>query len=94
MRVIFSYHAGQRISERVNTQVPTNREVDISSAFVHKHSYLHDRGFMVEAWASPDLDNKCVLIVNPKTRVVLTVMTTGPVVTACYGKEHYERKAA
>jgi hypothetical protein len=90
-KVMFSFHAAQRMTQRLNVRVPTENDVDISSAFFKAKTYIHHDGQMVEAWASRDRDNKIVLIVSRQSRVVLTVLLGGvlndknaPFVDSCY----------
>lgn len=95
-QVLFSFHSAQRMTERLQVKVPTEREVDISSAFFKAKTYRHHNGDMVEAWASKDRSNKLVLIIAQQTRVVLTVLIGGelsgrdtPFVDACYSNSNH-----
>lgn len=90
-KILFSFHAAERMSQRLNIKVPTRQEVDISSAFFKAKTYRHHNGEMVEAWASKDQSNRLVLIVGQQSGVVLTVLvgseTNGrntPFVDECY----------
>ena len=91
--VMFSFHAAQRMTERLKVKVPTEAEVDIRSAFFKAKTYRDtNRDQMVEAWASKDRTNKVVLIVSQQSRVVLTVLMgeglnngqATPFVESCY----------
>ena len=74
-RVVFSYHAAQRMSERLNIRVDYNREVDISANFKLVKTYKHEvHQNMVEAWISKDRSNPVCLIVSQVSSVVLTVL--------------------
>ena len=86
MGVMFSFHAAQRIEERLNARVDTRREVDIESAFVKVKTYEHNvKAMLVEAWVSKDIANPVVLIIGKQNRVVMTVLTgSAPFVTECY----------
>ena len=95
-KVLFSFHAAQRMTERIKVKVPTETDVDISSAFFKAKTYQHHNGQMVEAWASRDTTNKVVLIISRQSRVVLTVLTGGllnenntPFVDACYANNQH-----
>jgi membrane-bound inhibitor of C-type lysozyme len=91
MKVKFSYHAAQRMSERLNAKIDVNKDVDISRIFKKVKTYkCENKGIMVESWINPDRNNKLVLIVAKDSRVVLTVMNTGHVVDAIY----YQLQAA
>jgi len=92
-KVMFSYHAAQRMTERLKVKVPTETDVDISSAFFKAKTYRDtNRDQMVEAWASKDRANKVVLIISQQSRVVLTVLMgeglnngqSTPFVESCY----------
>lgn len=95
-KILFSFHAAERMQQRLRIAVTTRDEVDISSAFFLARTYRHHNGEMVEAWASKDLANRVVLVISQRTRVVLTVLTGGdlndrntPFVDACYaGRRH------
>jgi len=91
--VMFSYHAAQRMTERLNITVPTETSVNIREAFFLAKTYRDtNRDQMVEAWASKDRANKVVLIVSQQSRVVLTALMgeglnngqATPFVESCY----------
>lgn len=84
MRVAFSYHAQQRIQQRLGISIPKDAEVDISSVFRKGRVYQHTNGNWVETWYHHDRTHPCVMIVERDSRAVLTVMTEGPVVDAVY----------
>jgi hypothetical protein len=86
MRVMFSFHAAQRLEQRLNATVDTRREVNIESSFVKVKTYEHNvKGIMVEAWVSKDIANPVVLIIGKQNRTVMTVLTgTAPFVAECY----------
>lgn len=94
-KVMFSFHSAERMQQRLQVKVPTEYDVDISSAFFKAKTYQHHNGEMVEAWASKDRTNKIVLIVGKQSRVVLTVLLGGditgnnaPFVDSCYENRH------
>lgn len=90
--VLFSFHAAERIKQRLNVTVSTRNDVDISQTFFKAKVYRsNDTGSMVEAWASKDTVNRVVLIVDQQSRVVQTVLIGGalnaynaPFVDSCY----------
>lgn len=85
MRVAFTNHAIDRLKRRMNIRISAQTEVDISSAFVKIRTYIHHtHGNVVENWASRDRSNPCVMVIDRTSRVVMTVITDGPVVTDAY----------
>jgi hypothetical protein len=83
-KVLFSFHAAQRMSQRLNTKITTQAEVNISDAFKLNSKYTCPKNGAVESWYCTIPGTRVVLIIGAKTRVVLTVMTEGPVVDAVY----------
>jgi hypothetical protein len=83
-KVLFSFHAAQRMQQRLNTPISTKDEVNISSAFRKNLSYTCPKNGAVESWYCTIPGTRIVMIIGAKTRVVLTVMTEGPVVDAIY----------
>lgn len=83
-RVMFSRHAAQRMSQRLNTRITTQAEVNISDAFKLNRTYTCPKNGAVESWYCTIPGTRVVLIIGAQTRVVLTVMTEGPVVDAVY----------
>ena len=87
MPVMFSFHAAQRLEQRLNARVDTRREVNIESAFVKVKTYEHNAkpGVWAEAWVSRDTENPAVLIIDRRSRVVMTVLVgDAPFVSECY----------
>ena len=72
-KVLFSFHAAQRMQQRLKISVPTKDDVNISSAFKLSHTSWYD-GQMVDLWASRDPATPVVLVVAKDSRVVLTVL--------------------
>jgi len=83
-KVLFSFHAAQRMQQRLNTPISTSQEVNISSAFRKNKTYQHTNGRMVEAWYCIVPDTRIVMVIDQISRVVMTVMTDGAVVDAVY----------
>lgn len=83
-KVLFSFHAAQRMSQRLNTSISTKDEVNISSAFRKTRTYTCPKNGTVESWYCTIPGTRIVMIIGAATRVVLTVMTEGPVVDAVY----------
>jgi membrane-bound inhibitor of C-type lysozyme len=85
MKVKFSLHAAQRMSERLNAKIDINKDHDISRIFKKIKTYkCENKGIMIESWINPDRKNKLVMLVAKDTHVVLTVMNEGHVVDAVY----------
>ena len=83
-KVLFSFHAAQRMQQRLNTPISTSQEVNISSAFRKNKTYQHTNGRMVESWYCTIPNTKIVMVIDQTSRVVMTVMTDGAVVDAVY----------
>ena len=83
-KVLFSFHAAQRMQQRLKTPISTRDTVDISSAFRKNRSYTCPRNGAVESWYCNIPGTRIVMIIGAQTRVVLTVMTEGPVVDSIY----------
>ena len=83
-KVLFSFHAAQRMSQRLNTKITTEAEVNISSAFKLARRYTCPRNGAVESWYCTIPGTRIVMIIGAATRVVLTVMTEGHVVDTVY----------
>jgi hypothetical protein len=83
-KVLFSFHAAQRMSQRLKTRISTDSEVNISNAFKLNRKYNCPKNGAVESWYCTIPGTRVVLIIGAQTRVVLTVMTEGPVVDAVY----------
>jgi hypothetical protein len=83
-KVLFSYHAAQRMSQRLKTRISTESEVNISTAFKMNKCYTCPKNGAVESWHCTIPGTKIVMIIGAQSRVVLTVMTEGPVVDAVY----------
>lgn len=89
-KVLFSFHAAQRINQRFNSRITTRDEVDISSAFMKVgQPYRHDNGTMVQTYVPRDLSVRMAMIVTCDSRVVMTVMSEGHVVDAIYHKVNH-----
>lgn len=83
-KVLFSFHAAQRMQQRLNTPISTSQEVNITSAFRKNKTYRHTNNRMVESWYCTIPDTRIVLVIDQVSRVVMTVMTDGAVVDAVY----------
>ena len=83
-KVLFSFHAAQRMSQRLDTKITTDSEVNISSAFKLSRRYTCPKNGAVESWYCTIPGTRIVLVIGAATRVVLTVMTQGPVVDTVY----------
>jgi hypothetical protein len=80
MKVIFSYHAIDRMRVRANKRIRTNELVDISE-YIEVREYIHNYyKCLVSNFIHIDTDNTIVLVVDKKSRGVLTAMTDGPAV--------------
>lgn len=84
--VIFSFHAAERLSQRFNTRISTRNDVDISQTFkpIGNARRHHTDGYMYQAYIPKDPSVRLVLLVNIEGNVVMTVMSEGPIVDACY----------
>lgn len=71
--IVFSFHAVERMRQRLNINVDPKQEVDISSTFRLARTYRHYNGNMVQAWVARDPATTVVLIVDQQSGVVLTV---------------------
>jgi hypothetical protein len=89
MQVIFSYHAAERMQQRLNTPISTDKEVNITTAFKKSRSYTCPQNGAVESWYCTIPGTKIVMIIGAKSRVVLTVMTQGPIVDAVYAQTQH-----
>lgn len=86
-KVVFSFHAAQRLNQRFGSKISTEHEVDISQAFMKVgQPYKHYNGEMVQTYVPRDQSQRMVMIVATQSRCVLTVMSEGPVVDAVYRK--------
>jgi hypothetical protein len=86
-KVMFSFHAAQRLNQRLGTRISTEHDVDISTAFRKVgEAYRHYNGAMVQSYVPRDTSVRMLMIVSVDTRCVLTVMAEGPVVDAVYRK--------
>lgn len=72
-KVLFSFHAAQRMQQRLKISVPTKDDVNISSAFFKSKTHFYD-GQMCEFWASRDPATPVVLVIAQTSKVVLTVL--------------------
>jgi len=85
MKIRFSNHAAQRMTERLNRNVNINMLVDISTMFKFSGKFIHDKtGKRGEYWFCKDPKNRIVLVIDTETKIVVTIMTQGPVVDAIY----------
>jgi hypothetical protein len=84
MKVLFSFHAAQRMTQRLKTRISTDSEVNISTAFKLNKRYTCPKNGAVESWYCTIPGTRIVMVIGAQTRVVLTVMTEGPVVDAVY----------
>ena len=75
MRVMFGYHASQRLEQRFGVHCEAGSNVDISTAFKKVKTYTHfNTNKKVEAWAGLDRSHPMLLIVDSVDRVVITVI--------------------
>ena len=88
-KVLFSFHAAQRMQQRLNTPISTREEVNISTAFRLNKRYTCPRNGAVESWHCTMPGTRIVMVIGSQTRVVLTVMTEGPVVDAVYAQARH-----
>lgn len=89
-KVLFSFHAAQRMSQRLNTNIRTDNEVNISSAFKLSKTYTDlNTNEQVESWYCTIPGQRIVLLIGARSRVVTTVMTQGNVVDAIYAKNYH-----
>jgi len=94
MKVLFSFHSAQRMKERLNLDVSTKYEVDISSAFTKSHTYQHtSMQTTCVAYVHKDKTMPIVLIIDLQKRIVMTVLLgkkitnqNAPFVNECYAK--------
>jgi len=84
MQVVFTAHAAQRMTQRLNLPIAPGTKVDINSAFKLHKKYIHTNGTLVESWYCTIPNTTVVMVVDCDTHQVLTVMTQGPVVDAVY----------
>lgn len=82
--VLFSYHAAQRMSQRLKINVSTESKVNISSAFAKSKTYTHTNGRLVTSWYCTIPGQRIVLIIDNESHMVMTAMSEGPVVDAVY----------
>jgi hypothetical protein len=86
-KVMFSFHAAQRLNQRFGSRITTEQDVDISTSFKKVgQPYSHYNGTMVQAYVPRDLSVRMAMIVAIDSRCVLTVMNEGPVLDAIYRK--------
>jgi len=95
MKVLFSFHSAERMKQRLNLDVSTKYDVDISSAFTKSHTYKHTsmQDTTCVAYVHKDKTMPIVLIIDAKTRIVMTVLLgkkitnqNAPFVNECYAK--------
>ena len=94
MKVLFSFHSADRMKQRLNIDVSTKYEVDISSAFIKSHTYFHEAtSVKCAAFVHKDKSTPVVLIVDVQKRIVMTVLLgqkltniNTPFVDECYAK--------
>ena len=86
-KVMFSFHAAQRLNQRFGSRITTEQDVDISTTFKRVgEPYKHYNGEMVQTYVPRDSNVRLVMIVAVNSRCVLTVMSEGHVVDAVYRK--------
>jgi hypothetical protein len=75
--VVFTSHAVKRLKERFNMIIESHREYYIGNSFVKSnYPYIHhNSNLLVENWFNEE--HKVVLVVECKSRVVITVMPDG-----------------
>ncbi len=83
------------MKQRLNLDVSTKYEVDISSAFTKSHTYLHETtNVKCVAYVHNDASMPVVLIIDVQKRTVMTVLIgkklsiakSTPFVDTCYAK--------
>ena len=72
-KVLFSFHAAQRMQQRLKISVTTKDDVNISSAFFKSKTEFYN-GQICEFWASRDSSTPVVLVIAQDSKVVLTVL--------------------
>lgn len=72
-KVLFSFHAAERMQQRLKISVTTKDDVNISSAFFKSKTEFYN-GQICEFWASRDPSTPVVLVVAQSSKVVLTVL--------------------
>lgn len=75
--VVFSSHAVKRLKQRFGMTIESHREYYIADGFVKSnYPYIHhNSNLLVENWFNEE--HKVVLVVDCRSRVVLTVMPEG-----------------
>ena len=75
MKVLFSFHSAQRMKERLNLDVSTKYEVDISSAFTKSHTYQHtSMQTTCVAYVHKDKKIPIFIIIDFQNRIVINVL--------------------
>lgn len=82
--VKFTIHAAERMQSRLGIKVNQGQSVDITSSFVKTFGYIDKHNDLIEHWANQDRSQPVLLAVNADTGLIVTVMTSGPIVEAAY----------
>jgi len=87
--VQFTTHAAERMQSRLGIKIREGQSVDITSNFVKTYEYTHPTtGHTIQHWCNKDRNQPVVMAIDADTGLVVTVMTTGPIVDAAYKRLH------
>jgi len=85
--VQFTAHAAERLQSRLGIKIQQGQSVDITSNFVKTYEYTHNTtGNTIQHWCNRDRGQPVVMAIDADTGLVVTVMTTGPIVDKEYSK--------
>ena len=86
--VVFSSHAVKRLKERFGMTIESHREYHIADSFVRSnYPYIHhNSNRLVENWFNKE--QKVLLVVECKSRVVITVVPDGQIFDDTIKHEH------
>ena len=85
--VQFTTHAAERMQSRLGIKIQQGQSVDITSNFVKTYEYTHNTtGNTIQHWTNRDRSQPVVMAIDADTGLVVTVMTTGPIVDKEYSK--------
>ena len=86
-KVKFTTHAAERMQSRLGIKIREGQSVDITSNFVKTYEYTHNTtGNTIQHWCNRDCSQPVVMAIDADTGLVVTVMTTGPIVDKEYSK--------
>jgi len=86
-KVMFTTHAAERMQSRLGIRINQGQSVDITSNFVKTYEYTHNTtGHTIQHWCNRDRSQPVVMAIDADTGLVVTVMTTGPIVDKEYSK--------